>query len=138
MYFERDAETGNWDNRHYFKGFSRWLPAANVSRPVPAVTGACLMVERALYQEMGGLSPMYLRGGYEDSDLCLRLMEAGRRNWYLADVELYHLEAQSFPLHVRVTNRYNAWQQTHLWNELIERTMREQPEAADARMVAIG
>jgi GT2 family glycosyltransferase len=138
MYFERDAETGNWDNRHYFKGFSRRLPAANVSRPVPAVTGACLMVDRALYQEIGGLSPMYLRGGYEDSELCLRLIDEGRRNWYLADVELYHLEAQSFPLHVRVTNRYNAWQQTHLWDALIERTMSEQPEAADARVVAIG
>jgi GT2 family glycosyltransferase len=138
MYFQRDSRTNYWENQHYFKGFSRWLSAANVSRPVPAVTGACLMIDRELYQEVGGLSPMYLRGGYEDSELCLRLIEAGRRNWYLADVELYHLEAQSFPIHARVTNRYNAWLQTHLWDERIERTMSEQPEAADTRVVAIG
>jgi GT2 family glycosyltransferase len=138
MYFARDAELRHWENQHYFKGFSRSLPAANVSHPVPAVTGACLMVERALYDQLGGLSTQYVQGGYEDSDLCLRLIEAGRRNWYLADVELYHLEAQSFPIHVRGTNPYNAWLQTHLWDDLIARTMEEQPETSGARVVAIG
>ncbi len=138
MYFARDAEYRHWENQHYFKGFSRSLPAANVSRPVPAVTGACLMVERALFDQVGGLSSQYVQGGYEDSDLCLRLIEAGRRNWYLAGVELYHLEAQSFPIHVRSTNRYNAWLQTHLWNDRIEQTMAEQPDVSDARVVAIG
>jgi GT2 family glycosyltransferase len=138
MYFQRDAESRFWENQHYFKGFSRSLPAANVSRPVPAVTGACLMIERALYEDIGGLSSMYLRGGYEDSDLCLRLIEAGRRNWYLADLELYHLEAQSFPIHFRSTNRYNAWLQTDVWDARIAQTMSEQPAAADARVVAIG
>jgi GT2 family glycosyltransferase len=138
MYFARDAEFRYWENQHYFKGFSRSLPAANVSRPVPAVTGACLMVERALYEQVGGLSPYYVQGGYEDSDLCLRLLEAGRRNWYLADVELYHLEAQSFPIHERATNSYNAWLQTHLWDERIGRTMDEQPEGSDTPVVAIG
>jgi GT2 family glycosyltransferase len=132
MYFQRDSSTHYWENQHYFKGFSRWLPAANVSRPVPAVTGACLMIDRELYRDLGGLSPMYLRGGYEDSELCLRLVEAGRRNWYFADVELYHLEAQSFPIHARATNRYNAWLQTHLWDERIDRTMSEHDEAAAA------
>lgn len=138
MYFQRDPETRFWENQHYFKGFSRPLAAANVSRPVPAVTGACLMVERALYEEVGGLSPMYVQGGYEDSDLCLKLIEAGRRNWYLADVELYHLEAQSFPIHLRASNRYNAWRQTDLWDERIEQTMAAQAATADARVVAIG
>ncbi len=133
-----DAEYRHWENQHYFKGFSRSLPAANVSRPVPAVTGACMMVERALFDQVGGLSSQYVQGGYEDSDLCLRLIEAGRRNWYLAGVELYHLEAQSFPIHVRSTNRYNAWLQTHLWDDRIEQMMAEQPDVSDARVVAIG
>ena len=132
MYFTRDPEFRHWENQHYFKGFSRALPAAKVSRPVPAVTGACLMVDRALYNEIGGLSAGYVQGGYEDSDLCLRLIDAGRRNWYLADVELYHLEAQSFPIHVRATNPYNAWLQTHLWDERIAQAMEEPPIAPDA------
>ena len=79
MYFQRDPTTRLWENQHYFKGFSRSLAAANVNRPVPAVTGACLMIDRALYDEVGGLREDYVQGGYEDSDLCLRLIEAGPR-----------------------------------------------------------
>jgi GT2 family glycosyltransferase len=137
LYFQWESRTDLWENQHYFKGFSRSLPAANVSRPVPAVTGACLMVDRALYHGVGGLQEIYVMGGFEDSDLCLRLVEGGKRNWYLADVELYHLEAQSLPGHIRPANRYNAWLQTHLWNEQIGALMRAQPEAADAHMAAV-
>jgi GT2 family glycosyltransferase len=136
MYFKRDPATRLWENQHYFKGFNRVLGAASMSRPVPAVTGACLMVDRALYEELGGLRGMYVVIGFEDSDLCLRLIEAGRQNWYLADVELYHLEAQSIPIHLRAANRYNAWLQTHLWNDRIDQVMRDQPELPDANLVA--
>jgi GT2 family glycosyltransferase len=128
MYFKRDPVTGYWENQHYFKGFSRSLPASSVSRPVPAVTGACLMVERTLWDQLEGLRDAYVQGGYEDSDFCLRTLAAGRRNWYLANVELYHLEAQSFPIGARRANHYNAWLQTHLWDARIEEVMRAQPE----------
>ena len=47
------------------------------------------MISRALYIEQGGLRGMYVRGDYEDSDLCLRLLTSGYDNWYLPDVELY-------------------------------------------------
>ena len=60
--------------RHYFKGLHRDLPAANVPRPVPAVTAACLMIQRDLYRELDGLRSIYIQGDYEDSDLCLRLV----------------------------------------------------------------
>jgi GT2 family glycosyltransferase len=137
MYFKREAATRLWENQHYFKGFNRSLPGANVTRPVPAVTGACLMVERALYEELGGLSPLYVQGGYEDSDFCIRLAEHGRRNWYMADVELYHLEAQSFYIETRHVNPCNAWIQTRLWDERIEALMSSQPDAGDSRLVAV-
>ena len=138
MYFQIDPSTRFWENQHYYKGFSRSLAAANVTRAVPAVTGACLMVERALYNEVGGLCEDYIQGGYEDSDLCLRLIEAGRDNWYIAAAELYHLEAQSFPITMRSTNPYNSWLQTHLWNDRIQQVMRDQPEGAEAHLVPVG
>ncbi len=121
MYFKREPRTGLWGNHHYYKGFHRDLADANVARAVPATTGACLMIDRALFEEMEGFSPLYVQGGYEDSDLCLRLVAAGRENWFLPHVELYHLEAQSFYFEGlrQLTNRYNAWLQTHLWNDLI-------------------
>jgi GT2 family glycosyltransferase len=137
MYFQRAERRQLWENQHYYKGFNRSLAGANVTQPVPAVTGACLMIERALYEEMGGLRDIFVQGGYEDSDLCLRLLEAGRRNWYAADVELYHLEAQSLPIHARLANRYNLWLQTHLWNDRIEEVMRAQREATEPHVALI-
>jgi O-antigen biosynthesis protein len=138
MYFQREIESGVWGNKHYFKGFHRDFPEARISRPVPAVTGACLMIERELYQGLGGLNEDYVRGGYEDSDLCLRLALQGRRNWYLADVELYHLEAQSFPTPVRhLATLYNAWLQTQRWDAEIEAESRSHAEAANPLLAAV-
>ena len=46
---------------------------------MPAVTGACLLVERALWRQLGGFDEAYLNGG-EDIDLCFRARAAGRSN----------------------------------------------------------
>jgi GT2 family glycosyltransferase len=129
VYFEREPVSRQWGNLHYFKGLHRYFPAATVTRPVPALTGACLMIDRALYEDIGGLSHEYiLQGGYEDSDLCLRMIERGRRNWYLADAELYHLEGQAHESASRQTTvAHNTWLQTELWGPLIEQVMSEQP-----------
>jgi GT2 family glycosyltransferase len=136
MYFQLSGETALWTNQHYFKGFSRSLDAANVTRPVPAVTAACMMIERALYQRVGGLWHGYVDGGSEDSDLCIRLLDAGRRNWYVADVELYHLEAQSYRTPDRTAHSYNSWLQTHLLGERIEEIMRAQAQGSDAQVLS--
>ena len=84
MYLHRPPGSSVWHDAHYFKCLHRSFPAANVSRPVPGLSGACLMVSRELYEQLGGLRGIYVRGDYEDFDLCLRLAEAGRQNWYSA------------------------------------------------------
>ena len=48
-------------------------------RDVPAVTGACLLIERSLWQQLGGFDEAYVNGG-EDIELCFRARAAGRRN----------------------------------------------------------
>jgi GT2 family glycosyltransferase len=122
LYFHH--QRGVWYNHHYFKGLTRTLAQANVARPVPAVTAACLLVDHDLYDRVEGLSGVYVQGDYEDSDFCLRLLDAGRENWYLPDVELYHLEGQSYPDPLRRLNAdYNRWLHTHLWHEQIEAAM---------------
>jgi O-antigen biosynthesis protein len=127
MYFHRPAGTalsGLWQNLHYYKGFHGDLPDANVARPVPAVTGACIMIEKSLYHEVGGLQSVYVQGDHEDSDLCLRLIAAGRQNWYLPSVQLYHLEGQSYPGPLRARAAlYNRWLHTRLWDSQIEHVM---------------
>jgi GT2 family glycosyltransferase len=128
MYFAELPTTRIWDNRHYFKGLDRRLPAANVTRPVPAVTAACMLIDRVLYRDMGGLSGEYIQGDYEDSDLCLRLSRSGRVNWYLPEVELYHLEGLSYPSSIRERNsNYNRWFHSHLWGAEMRTIMQRTP-----------
>jgi GT2 family glycosyltransferase len=122
--FRRPPGSPVWENVHFFKGLHRTLPEANVPRRVPAVTAACMMIDRKLYERFGGLQGMYVQGDYEDSDLCLRLMDEGYEHWYLPEVELYHLEGQSYSSVARQVNgRYNRWLHTKLWNSHIELLM---------------
>ncbi len=124
LYFHRAAGSALWENAHCFKGMNRGFPAANMARKVPAVTGACLMIDRDAYEQVGGLPLHYVQGDYEDSELCLRLAEEGLDSWYLPAVELYHLEGQSYTADVRrVASEYNMWLHTALWGERIEAAM---------------
>jgi O-antigen biosynthesis protein len=59
-----------------------------------AVTGACLMVNRGLYREAGGLDES-LSVAFNDVDFCLRLLGRGRRNVVLPHVRLIHHESRS-------------------------------------------
>jgi GT2 family glycosyltransferase len=125
LYFRRCPRTGLWENQHYFKGLDRHLPASNLTRLVPAVSGACIMIDCGLYQQLGGLRGIYVQGDYEDSDLCLRLREAGREIWYLPEVELYHLEGRSYDNKDRARNlALNRWLHTRFWDQQIEALMR--------------
>jgi O-antigen biosynthesis protein len=115
MYYQRLVGSPLWVDGHYFKGMHRSLPGANISRKVPLVSGACMMVDADLYKRVGGLPTIYVQGDYEDSDFCLRLTEEGLDNWYIADAELYHLEGQSYAPDVRRPfNRYNMWLHNYL------------------------
>ena len=86
------------------------------------------MIDASLYREIGGLRAMYVRGDFEDSDLCLRLSHWGRQNWYLPTAELYHLEAQSYPATLRrLASEYNQWLHTYLWDNHISAMNSEAP-----------
>lgn len=113
---------GLWINDHPHKG----LPDDDGARPVehPAVTAACLMIDRSLYRRVGGLSEDYIIGDFEDSDLCLKLRDAGRRNWLVPSVRLYHLERQSQArdgdAHWRNNlTLYNCWLHNRRWGDAL-------------------
>jgi GT2 family glycosyltransferase len=135
MFFDLPSDTalaGMWRNVHYFKGFPRDLPAANVPRRVPAVTGAALMIDKDLYKRVGGFPDLYLQGDHEDSDICLRLIEEGLDNWYFPGVELYHLEGQSYPSAARgAMALYNRWLHTKRWDERIREVMARYPSSIE-------
>ncbi len=120
--FDRAAGECEWEAEHRFKGMHRNTPAANAPGPVAALSGACLLLDAERYHELGGMSWQFVQGDYEDVDLCMRLAAVGCESWYAPEVELYHLEGQSYVAESRAENRrYNRWLHTQLWGERIER-----------------
>ncbi len=61
---------------------------------VMAVTGACLMMRKALYEELGGLDEAFAVA-LNDVDLCVRAWKAGQVNVFTPFAELYHYESAS-------------------------------------------
>lgn len=58
-----------------------------------AVTAACLVVRKALYEQVGGLNEDPLGVACNDVDFCLRLGQAGYRTVWTPYAELYHHES---------------------------------------------
>lgn len=114
---------GWWINQHYHKGYPRDYAPANLARPVPGITGACLLVRRDAFDAVGGFTEDYVVGDYEDSDFCLKLRAAGHDIRYVPSVELYHLERRSIQQHAGYTQsaacEYNCWLHHRRWDNYI-------------------
>lgn len=64
------------------------------AQDVTAVTGACLLVKKELYDRLGGLDESFAVA-LNDVDFCLRLREEGYLNVFNPYCELYHFESRS-------------------------------------------
>lgn len=98
MEFARRDEWGIWINHHPRMGLAPSLDPHTRTTPLPAITGACLVIERDTLEAVGAWDTGYLIGDFEDSDLCLKLRAHGLRVAYVPGVQLTHLERQSFKL----------------------------------------
>lgn len=65
------------------------------TRNVAAVTGACLLCRKELYEEVGFMDEEKFKVAFNDVDFCLKLLEKGYRNIYIPYVELIHYESKS-------------------------------------------
>ena len=68
----------------------RLIYAQNLS----AVTGACLMMRRTVWDEIGGLDEAFAVA-FNDVDLCMRIRQAGYLIVWTPFAELYHYESKS-------------------------------------------
>jgi len=65
---------------------------ATLIQSFSAVTGACLVIRKEIFEEVGGFSEK-LRVAFNDIDFCLRVRESGYRNIWTPYAELYHHES---------------------------------------------
>lgn len=130
MYFEADrgvsVEQSSFKSRmflrveHYGKGAPPLAAKFIKSRPVPAVTGAFMSLDRNWFENIGGFSEDYVLGHYEDADLCLKSLQKGISPW-MHDVKLWHLEGQGSHRHLihEGASIVNRWLFNKRWAEKV-------------------
>ncbi|MDQ3523994.1 MAG: glycosyltransferase family 2 protein [Chloroflexota bacterium] len=71
-----------------------YMQRAQVAQELSAVTAACMMVRKTVFNEVGGFDEA-LAVAFNDVDFCLKVMAAGYRNVWTPRAELYHHESAS-------------------------------------------
>lgn len=82
-------------HKYLERGAQGYFARLKLVHDVSAVTGACLLVRRAVYEEVGGLNEEHLTIAFNDIDFCLKVRAAGYRNVFTPRAELYHHESVS-------------------------------------------
>jgi len=72
-----------------------FLHAKDVARNVSAVTGACLLMRKKLFEKVGGFDKTF-KIAFNDTDLCLKLEKLGYEIVYTPYAKLLHYESVTF------------------------------------------
>ena len=84
---------------HAFRGLPAESPGVcrqlQMTRNYSAVTGACLLTRREVFEEIGGFDEERLPVAFNDVDLCLKMRRAGYLIVYTPFAKLYHHESAS-------------------------------------------
>ncbi|NDY90909.1 glycosyltransferase [Ideonella livida] len=126
MQFQTYPHWGDlWTNLHPGKGWPvEWVDSQGPA-VMPALTGACMLMDAERYRALGGLDEGFIRGDFEDSDLCLKIRAEGLLPYLVPDVRLFHLERQSQDINARVDTRtlltvFNCWRHTQRWGDTLQ------------------
>jgi GT2 family glycosyltransferase len=83
---------------HAFRGLPSEAPGVcrqlQATRNYSAVTGACLLTRRDVFEEVGGFDEECLPVSFSDVDLCLKLRRAGYVIVYTPFARLYHHQSR--------------------------------------------
>lgn len=75
------------------KGDYGYFCRAALTQEFSAVTAACLIIKKSIFEQVGGLDEENLKIAFNDVDFCLRVQEAGYINVWTPFAELYHHES---------------------------------------------
>ena len=81
-------------HRHFARNHAGYMGRLVYSQNVSAVTGACMMVRRDVWEQLGGLDESFAVA-FNDVDFCMRVRQAGYLIVWTPYAELYHYESKS-------------------------------------------
>ncbi|NLW79425.1 MAG: glycosyltransferase [Ruminococcaceae bacterium] len=81
-------------HKYAMRGRSGYMFRLACVQELSAVTGACMMVQKKAFDEVGGFDTGFAVA-YNDVDLCLRLRRRGKWVLFTPYAELYHHESKS-------------------------------------------
>ena len=103
---------------HIFNSVASDFPAVNIRQEFQAVTAACLLIRKEVFNSINGFDEQFMNG-FEDVDLCLKVRELGKKVIYQPKSVLYHLEEQTPGRKNPDTERKNGLLLMNRWSEKI-------------------
>ncbi|MFA5950035.1 MAG: glycosyltransferase [Hyphomicrobium sp.] len=86
---------GGHSHKHRASAEPGYFSRIRVIQNLSAVTAACLLVRKEVYEKIGGLDELGLKVAFNDVDFCLKVRAAGYLNVYTPFARLYHHESPS-------------------------------------------
>lgn len=110
---------------HIFIGWTPQNPRVKIRREMQAVTGACFMTRRSLWNQVGGFASVYGAGTYEDMEYCFSVRSLGYSVVFQPEAQGYHFAGGSiiqgagksgFPLALNATIFKGRWAHALEWD----------------------
>ena len=113
---------------HAFEGMTRQQAGRTLpivcARSYSAVTAACMMVRRSVFEELGGFDEK-LGVAYNDIDFCLRAGKSGKKVIYTPYVQLYHYESRTRGLELTKEKAERVRRETEIfqkrWSTILQK-----------------
>jgi GT2 family glycosyltransferase len=111
---------------HIFMAWSPDHPKVNQRREMLAITGACFMTRRSLWNALGGFQDVYGTGTFEDMDFCFGVRSLGGKIVFTPEARATHFVGGSikqganqaaFPLNINSTIFKGRWAKLLAWDE---------------------
>jgi len=87
-----------WNNGkpwNYGNGENAEDPRFNYTRQADYLSGASIMIEKSVWEEVGGFSDEFAPAYYEDTDLAFKIRDSGYKTFYCPDSVVIHYEGKS-------------------------------------------
>ncbi len=95
-------------NNHALNDYQLNYLDENLTHPVAGVAGSCMLIRRAVVEQIGYLDEHYF-AYQEDADFCFRARQAGWQVFYLPEAKILHYGGQG-------GSRVEPWRSIRAWH----------------------